>query len=295
MAAVQGAVAACTMPTTDAFAKEISAGVGGVFINDDHCGDWVIPLPRGLGFQTVNACSAMCFVAAGAQVFFRAESPIARAYGMLMIAVGFGSFSFHATTSLSGFLIDIVPMAITAALMLFKAVHAIQIDAGIVDKAAESTRWFISIFCAAFAVYVPWMLMTAGVSHFVVWGVWAFLFGSMGVIFALVSLAVFFHEGILWGKPGRDILLSIVAVLLGLGCTIHSFIPGMCVGWRAALPLHAFWHLFSSITANRLGHTLDILTRLVETIEMEPKKKQSGKSLLVRLVQCDLLPSQFSM
>jgi hypothetical protein len=209
--------------------------------------------------------------------------------------VGVGSFSFHATTSLSGFLVDIVPMAVTAAIMLFKAIHAVQTDAGIAGTSAESTRWFVSMFCAVFAVYVPWMLMTAGVSHSIVWGVWAFLFGSMGVVFALVALAIFSQEGILWGKPGRDILLSIVAVLLGLGCTVHSFIPGMCEGWRTLVPLHAFWHLFSSVTANRCGFILDTLTKLVEAIELEPKKKQSGESLMVRLMKHDLLPSQFSM
>merc|ERR1712070_39101 len=89
----------------------------------------------------------------------------------------------------------------------------------------------------------------------------------MGVVFTLLALVIFWAEGVLFGRPGRDILVSIVFILLGLGCTIHSFVPGLCMGWRAAVPLHAGWHFFSSVTSNRLGCTLDSLTQLVACMD----------------------------
>jgi len=288
-------IAACAAQTNVA-AKLVVAEQASLFINDDECGDWVLPLAGGLRFQSVNAMSALCFVVAGLQLLIKAETPIARAYGLMMCCVGLGSFSFHATSSLSAFLIDIVPMAVTASLMLFKAIHAVQADAGHGGVGAESTRWFISMGCGVFAVYTPWVMIVSGFSHFTVWGVWALLFGSMGTVFGVVSLAIFFQEDLMRGKPGFNLSLAIAAVLLGLGCTIHSFVPGMCVGWRTVVPLHACWHFFSAITANRCGHTLDTLTKLIEAIELEPKKKLwSSDSLLVRLLKRDSMPSQFSM
>lgn len=269
-----------------------------LFVNDDACGDWVVPLKYGLELQAVNAGSALLFICAGAQLVWKAEAPIARAYGFMMCGVGVGSFSFHATTSLSGFLVDIVPMAVTAALMLFRALHALQADAGQTGPEAEALRWLICMGCAFFAVYVPWMMMVAGVSHFTVWGIWALLFGSMGAVFGVVALMVFAREGVLFGtKHGEDLGIAIAAVLLGLGCSIHSFIPGMCEGWRTAFPYHAVWHLFSSVTANRCGHILDYLTTLVYNMETDApaRKMRSGNSLLVRLMKRDFLPSQFSM
>jgi len=268
------------------------------FINDDACGDYVFPVgDTGLEFQAINALSAVCFIAAGAPLIWRADTPIARAYGLMMCGVGLGSFSYHATTSASGFIIDILPMAVTAALMIFTGVQALQVDAGETGPKAETTRLLIAIACSFFAVYIPWAMMAVGISHATVWGVWALMFGSMGVVFGVISLMVFFNEGILHGKPGMDLAVAIACVLLGFGCSVHSFIPGLCEGWRTTLPLHALWHVFSSVTANRCGYVLDTLTKLVSTME-EPAnscKKQKCNSLLVRLLKRDMLPSQFSM
>lgn len=269
-----------------------------LFVNDDSCGDWLLELGHGLEFQSVNALSALSFIAAGAPLLWWADTPIARAYGLMMCGVGIGSCSFHATTSLSGFLVDICPMAVTAALMLFRAVHALQADAGWSKGAtAETARLLISMGAAFVAVYLPWSLIVVGTSHFTVWWVWAFLFGSMGAAFAVVALTVFLNEGVLCGQSGRDLFLAIACVLIGLAFTVHSFIPGLCHGWRSCFPFHALWHLFSSVTANRCGHILDSLTKFVEMIEENQQKRKgnSTKSLLVRLMKHDILPSQFSM
>jgi hypothetical protein len=290
-------VAACPAATSAVAAAEAIAAAKR-FENDDACGDWVYPVGAfGLEFQAANALSATCFVMAGAPLIWKADTPVARAYGFMMCCVGLGSFSFHATTSLSGFVIDIVPMAVTAALMLFRGIHALQVDAGVTGPSAETTRLLVCMGSAVFAVYTPWAMMAAGVSHYTVWGVWALLFGSMGAIFGVICLMVFFNEGILRGQPGMDLGVAIACVLSGLGCSVHSFIPGLCEGWRTAVPLHALWHVFSSITANRCGYLLDTMTKLVATMEDSANscKKTKGNSLLVRLLKRDILPSQFSM
>jgi len=267
-----------------------------LFVNDDSCGDWLVPLANGYELQGLNALSALSFVIAGAPLVWRAKTPIARAYGLMMCGVGVGSCSFHATTSLAGFLVDICPMAVTAALMLYRAVHAVQADAGSsVGEGAETTRMLVCMAAAFVAVYVPWSLIVAGASHFTVWWVWASLFGSMGAAFGVVALVVFANEGVLRGPSGADIFTATACVLLGLGLTAHSFIPGMCDGWRAGFPFHALWHVFSAVTANRCGRVLDTLTRLIEGMEAAPQKKSKSKSLLVRLMRRELLPSQFSM
>jgi len=268
------------------------------FINDDACGDWVVPLGHyGLEFQVMNGVSAFCFVLAGAPLIFRASTPIARTYGLLMCCVGIGSFSYHATTTQTGFMIDIIPMAATAALLLYKATHALQADAGGSGHNSETFRLSLSIACALFAVYIPWVMMAAGTSHEAVWGVWAFLFGSMGAIFGVVACMVFVNEGVFWGQPGLDLVSAVVSVLLGLSCSIHSFIPGLCNGWRTALPLHALWHVCSAISSNRCGYILDTMSQLVSDMEDTTKARVTNKlgSLLVRLVKRDILPSQFSM
>jgi hypothetical protein len=267
-----------------------------LFVNDDSCGDWLVPLANGYELQGLNALSALSFVVAGAPLVWGAKTPIARAYGLMMCGVGVGSCSFHATTSLAGFLVDICPMAVTAALMLYRAVHAVQADHGSsVGERAETTRMLICMAAAFVAVYLPWSLIVTGASHFTVWWVWAFLFGSMGTVFGVVALMVFANEGMLCGPSGVDIATAIACVLVGLGFTVHSFIPGMCDGWRTGFPFHAMWHFFSAVTANRCGRVLDTLTKLVEEMETAPQKKRKSKSLLVRLMQRELLPSQFSM
>lgn len=266
------------------------------FENDDACGDWVLPFGRG-AFQSANALTAGCFVASGAHVLLRADAPIARAYGFMMCLVGVASFSFHATSTLVGFMVDIVPMAVTAGMMLFRAVHALQVESGVSRGAQPETQRLVIALGAPFvAVYLPWAMMQAGLPHSVVWGLWAFLFGAMGVAFAVVALLVFACEGALGGGSGRNITISVAAILLGLGCTTHSFIPGLCDGWRTQVPLHAFWHFFSAITANRMGHLLSDLTLLVESLESREGTPggKSSRPLLLRMLR-DALPSQFSM
>lgn len=263
-----------------------------LFVNDDSCGDWTWQ-HNGMVFQSGNAASAVAFVLAGLPLL-RSSAPSVQAYGLLLCWVGVGSFSFHATSLAVSFFIDIVPMAATAALMVFRALHALQAESGRCDAAGESSRYLVSTSAAAIAVYVPWALMAFSFPHSVVWGVWAFLFGSMGAFFGVVALAVFASEGLLQGPSGRDLAVAVLCILLGLGCTLHSFLPGLCTGWRDSLPTHALWHLLSAITANRCGRLLETMTELAQSLEAR-ERKPCGKSLLLRLVQCDALPSQFSM
>jgi hypothetical protein len=292
----EGGVTCAVPPQQEA----VAAFKAQLFINDDPCGDWVFPIgAHGLEAQVVNAASALSYIVAGAPLLWKADTPLARAYGLMMCGVGIGSFSYHATSSLSGFLVDIVPMAVTAGLCLYSAMHALQVDAGHRGQRAETTRFTASMAAAFVIVYIPWGLLMAGVSHFTVWWVWAFLFGSLCAFFFVVVLMVFFSEGVLHKQHGIDLGIAITSVLVGLSLTVHSFVPGLCQGWRQAFPFHACWHLFSSVTANRTGGLLDALTKMV--VDMESRsdeccgKRGRGKLLLVRLLRRDGLPSQFSM
>jgi len=94
----------------------------------------------------------------------------------------------------------------------------------------------------------------------------------------VVALMVFANEGLLGGASGADLFTAIACILMGLGFTVHSFIPGMCNGWRAAFPFHALWHFFSAVTANRCGRVLDTLTKLVQEMERLPPSQRCATS-----------------
>mmetsp|Transcript_55606 Transcript_55606/g.118420 ORF Transcript_55606/g.118420 Transcript_55606/m.118420 type:complete len:334 (-) Transcript_55606:541-1542(-) len=269
------------------------------FNNDDACGDWVFPFGAhdGLQFQAVNALSAGCFVAAGLPLARNASAPITRGYGLLLCCVGLGSFSYHATTAASGFIIDIAPMAATAGFLVFKGLHGMQAIRGIAPTERTQThRLLVAAGCSFFAVYIPWALMALGFMHEVVWGVWALLFGSMGAAFGVMALLIFLHQNIIYGQPGRDLAIAIACILLGLGCSIHSFIPGLCSGWRTIFPLHALWHLISSITGNRCGRMLDTVANCVIQMEEAPQgvhsQEFSADVLLMKLLTKNCLTSK---
>merc|ERR1711933_617122 len=120
-------------------------------------------------------------------------------------------------------------------------------------------------------------------------------FGSIGAFFGVVSFVIFLNKGVLNRRAGADLGIAVVCVLLGLGCTVHSFLPGLCDGLRTAIPLHAAWHLFSSVTANRCGLILDMLTRVVEGMENSETKGRKRASFLVRLMKQHALPNQYSL
>jgi hypothetical protein len=190
-------------------------------------------------------------------------------------------------------------MAVTAALMVHCAVHAFQATTGHSGPRAESIRSFAAAGAACFAVYVPFVMMMLGFSHSAAWGVWALLFGSLGAMFGVVAFVVFFDEDLLLGQPGLDLTIAVAFVLLGLGFTVHSFIPGLCTGWRTTLPLHALWHVCSSITASRCGRMLDTLAQVIESIEQQlaegGRSNRKAKISFLRLITRDGAPSQFSM
>lgn len=201
------------------------------------------------------------------------------------------------------FMIDIVPMAASAAILVAQAIHALQTVSGQRGDAAQTRRHLFAIGLAFFAVYVPWAMMEFGRPHGEVWAVWALLFGSMCTIFGVVAFILMVVEGVFWSRAGMNLVAALVCILSGLGCTVHSFMPGLCHGWRQLIPLHAMWHFCSAVTANRCGQVLDFLTQLTEAMETAMQSSaSSGKSpgstkrapLLLRLTR-DALPSQFSM
>jgi len=273
-----------------------------LFDNDDGCGDWVVPFGPGFQLQLGNAITASFYLVAGLTLARRSQSHGARCYGIMLCLVSIGSCSFHATSSVTGFFMDIVPMAIAAHMLVSAALHALQLDTGVMTTGMETTRFAVSTSLAAFAVYLPWSLIEAGVSTHVVWGVWAICFGGLCAFFIITCLGLFYEHGIL-NENALEFFAGIVTVILGTACTAHSFIPGLCVaggpGLMAQFPFHTVWHLLSSISSLICGRSLDRLLQLTEVMEARiaaagPAAKQKRKPLYIRMFK-DALPSQFSM
>lgn len=266
------------------------------FENDDGCGDLVLSYGLASQVQLFNALSALGFAAAGARLCACSRTAGARQYGIVMCLVSLGSASYHSTSGNTGFLMDIVPMAVSGAMLLHAAIHVLQLH---FSQHGETARFAISAGAAAFAVWVPWAMMEAGVSAPSVWAVWAFLFGSMGAIFGVVALLIFTEYADPSGAAFRNVGQAVAFILFGLLCTVHSFVPGLCSGVLATLPFHALWHCFSAVSAYKTGRVLDSVLRLTEALERSSAEKQRKSSrslcpLLVRMVK-DALPSQFSM
>ena len=59
----------------------------------------------------------------------------------------------------------------------------------------------------------------------------------LGVVFAAL-IAFWVRRGSLKGRVAVDLVAAVACVLVGLGFTVHSWLPGACVGWRLLLPTH---------------------------------------------------------
>lgn len=269
------------------------------FDNDDGCGDIVLGYGATSQIQLCNAVSAAGFAIAGAKLCCRAQTIGAQRYGVLMCLVSLGSASYHSTSGNTGFLMDIVPMAVTGGLLLHSAIHALQLHANQRGEQGARLRFAISAGATAFAVWVPWALMEAGTPAAVTWAVWAVLFGSLGAVFGVISLLIFGEYADPSGTAFRDVKLAVAFILSGLLCTVHSFIPGLCSGAVAQFPFHALWHAFSAVSAFKSGCVLDAVLTLITAMEQKAAEKQRKRSrslcpLLVRMIK-DAMPSQFSM
>jgi hypothetical protein len=74
---------------------------------------------------------------------------------------------------------------------------------------------------------------------------------ASGLLLALAYAALvrfWWRRGSLRGAVAVDLVVALSSLLLGLGFTVHSWLPGACVGWRLKGPAHAGWHLFSVYT-----------------------------------------------
>lgn len=275
------------------------------FSNDDGCGDLNIEYGLDLRFQTWNVLSGLCFLNAGIQVMRKAEHPGAQAYGFMLCLVAIGSMSFHSTATMTGFLMDIVPMAISGGMLVHAAINVLQLDANMRGRNVELIRFCGSAGISAFAVWVPWAMIESGFSAETIWGVWAVLFGLTGTIFGVVALLVFREYPDPRTTVYRDVGVAVAAILAGLGSTVHSFVPGLClslIGTLGDLPFHAIWHVSSSISAYKCGMILNSVISLSKALEVRNRSGSSCSSpvkrkkapLLVRMIK-DAMPSQFSM
>ena len=123
-------------------------------------------------------------------------------------------------------------------------------------------------------MYIPWLMTVAGANTS---GMVADLLTDTRVALGsgLMLVAIFgwlivfwFIRGSLRGAVAVDLVVALTSLLLGLGFTVHSFTPNACSGVRLALPFHAVWHFFSSVTMNRAGRILDCLLQYAHSHEL---------------------------
>jgi hypothetical protein len=281
----------------------IGCGSGRQFMNDDDCGDRVVDYALDLRFQTWNVVTGLFFLIAGVQIIRKAQNAGAQGYGFMICMVALGSMSFHATATMTGFLIDIVPMAISGGILVNAAIKVLQLDAHMRGAKVELHRFIASAAASSFAVYVPWVMIQAQFSAEAVWGIWALLFGSLGAVFGVVALLVFREYPDPRSTVYSDVAVAVACVMLGLGTTVHSFIPGLCSSLLASfghMPYHAIWHAGSSITSYKCGMILDQVIALCTALEarneagIKSPMRRKKAPLIVRMIK-DAMPSQFSM
>jgi len=140
----------------------------------------------------------------------------------------------------------------------------------------------VIVFALCWVVmYVPWVMALSGFpsSPYVLYFVAdTGIAACSGLLLSLTYTGMLLWAFTKWtGAVSTyvNLLLSLTCILLGLGCTVHSFVPGMCNGVRQNFPFHAGWHLFSSITLNRAGHLLDVLVNVPDTIKSKTNGQRS--------------------
>jgi hypothetical protein len=294
-----------------------------LFGSGDACGDWIVVWWGGwFVLQVANTLTSLAYVVAGAQVMRRTETQLAHAYGGVLCWVSLGAVGLHATSTVVGFVGDIVTIAVTMALLLHGALRAGL--AARSDPCSRAVQVLLPVCVSFSAVHTVATMLLCGSLHTDVWAVWAALSGAVAIGSMVSSTFIFFDEplpmsasgiafalvyvpwlmtvsgastmgsgvlashaaaivsgavllvayvglvgfwvrrGNLRGPVAANLVAALTSLIFGLGFTVHSWLPGACVGWRVELPLHAVWHLCSALTMNRAGHILDALVTYAE-------------------------------
>jgi len=209
------------------------------FGSGDSCGDWIVEWgPDGwFQLQAVNTLSSLCYLVAGLQIIACAETQLARAYGLVNCFVALGAVGLHATSTVAGFIGDIVSIAATMVLLLNGAVRAalaasercspalVGTSAWLGCAAASHSRWrrstsgtdaigrqlitrthaqefSIPICVAFFTVYITTAMILAGFPHTDVWAVWAGFSGLVALCSMVAATVIFFDEALPMAASG---------------------------------------------------------------------------------------------
>jgi len=145
------------------------------FRNDDGCGDWIGTWGETGQFevQYANTISSAFFFLSGQQLLHWASSPQARAYGVANYFIALGAIFFHSTSTVVGFVADMVAIASCSTLLISGGVRAVKARLGHDIGSSESVQIIVPMVVAFVAVSVPVIMLVGGVAHPDVWGAWA--------------------------------------------------------------------------------------------------------------------------
>lgn len=229
------------------------------FNNHDDCGDTLLTFGN-TDFQLWNTATNVFFLVAGARLAACARTTEARQSGVLLLAVGWFSAVYHATSSWGGFLLDIAAMSVWATHLF----GCCQVACGalgwgrLLPLGECAAEWRAAACCVltALAVGGPFVAFEVlGADPVLTWNIWANAFLVLILLAALPALLALLVNGLLRHVLG-NVITAIVAILMGVVCT--QMIHVVCVpGYFTAFPLHSCWHLCSSTSASFTVWILD--------------------------------------
>jgi hypothetical protein len=160
----------------------------------------------------MNTISSLLYAFSAVQLLQGGKSPSARAYGLGNLFIAMGAIFFHATTTVVGFVADMVAIAASSTFLVSGAVCAIQKEIGCNSQGPTAVLMQLAIPMAAAvgALSIPIIMLVGGFSHADVWGTWGGLLALI-VIVIVVVIAVLHIR-----RPVAIIVVTICWVVLYL-------------------------------------------------------------------------------
>eukprot|EP00747_Dinoflagellata_sp_TGD_P168889 gnl/TRDRNA2_/TRDRNA2_196364_c0_seq1.p1 gnl/TRDRNA2_/TRDRNA2_196364_c0~~gnl/TRDRNA2_/TRDRNA2_196364_c0_seq1.p1 ORF type:complete len:250 (-),score=34.17 gnl/TRDRNA2_/TRDRNA2_196364_c0_seq1:143-892(-) len=218
------------------------------FNNHDGCGDIWYDIGH-VRMQVVNTLTNVFFFIGGLLLVRNARSPEGRQSGILLIAIGFFSGVYHATSSWGGFILDITSMSVWAThLASCTQIGREQLGLRVWPKGGSQARLAAEVCGCAVAVGAPFVAFEVFDGNPTdVWNIWSTMFLLLVLATALPGLHACLAAGILRRLAWR-VVGAIASILLGVVFT--QLILALCVpGQFTQFPLHSGWHLCAATSA----------------------------------------------
>ena len=175
-----------------------------LFGSGDACGDWIIEWGDGGWFQlqAANTASSLFYALAGLQIIASAETQLARSYGLVTCFVALGAVGLHATSTVVGFVGDIVTIAATMVILVHGAIRAALAASG---RSSQALEYFLPVCTAFFSVYITMAMILAGRLHTDVWFVWAGFSGLVALSSMVAATFIFFGDPLPMSASGKGL------------------------------------------------------------------------------------------